>query len=1156
MLTAVSDNDFINILRGHEDVVNATDFPPTAEVVLKVKERLGVVSLPNDINNSWASVLLFFHGLKCDHVPDPKANDEVFRECSRVLAIRVSRLYTLLAKSNSSKRKELLQRRILEDLAPQATSSFRSPTLPMHNTSKHKWLTLSTLYTPTTSPLRGWKASLHDAKKKCKILKKRKARCEELEEEVKTLKSTFKIQTRNVNKRFKRLEEQLFNQQVHIEKLEEAVREAQTTTSQNAKTTISTKTRLLKQLKSKHHKNAKGARAALHDTTNVVTKVDGAYDQRSRALVMDLRTVANINPDSCPKAIRVMTKHFGVNLSSIPSVTQCHRICHERAVVNEHYIAQQWAKSDQPTNVVRASDGTTDKNINIEAEQIVLKQGDTAKHLAIGLEWQSNHTSATQVKGLKGKLATIQETGLNTGIDPNKARHIRVASVAVQQGDHAADVPKGAKLCEEERKAVHGPDSTVLIGGCCEHKGDNISGQGLTAGFKISWSLRTKVELGLGEGYALTADEVGELGEHFKARALCQQDLEDLWVARGYADDHFKEELTSLEAQGLPKHTVLYFMSSVSSPVALPNKWQVGGATEVENVACGGLSLVVLASLALADVKPRENGLQHLWNLWLVHSQSEDLPKLRAVGKARFHEKSRNCGALFLLRHVIRSFFEHHQAAHESVGNLNKNIYEGLGDRATILELCVAYLFYHECGFGFSSVKAVVDDIWDMGPRYDHIEEELLKLIKDPRPLLDGKEAYWRSPLRSGPYPHIHGTDVQRPKVIIVQGIREYLMSLPAEEYLLAAGLMSVCLNECLRVFRNFAKTQLASQGGTLRKEVVPSHVRDTLPTVPISNSELESLLGRFKQERRKKYNQKPRVAEVQVQSRALGFYHDEGAMGTLTPGVLRYAMQETRRRQPEETRKVVVAKHTEEVFEALQEQIDTVQRRQQHRQELVDRYTTLIACNSDEGVDILLRGPSRFSGESQPLARVKAQLNRWKHIDKAKGVHFSKQGKTLTKEELAKHKQQPEPQQQPEPRQQQQPEPRQQQQPEPQQQQQHKPHQPMAWRAKHKQQPEPRQQQQPEPRQQQPEPRQQQQQHKPHQPMAWAKHKQQPEPRQQQQPEPQQQQQHKPHQPMAWAKHKQQQLQQQQPEPQQQLQQPEPQQQLEQQPEPQQPKP
>ncbi|KAK3283299.1 hypothetical protein CYMTET_8998 [Cymbomonas tetramitiformis] len=366
------------------------------------------------------------------------------------------------------------------------------------------------------------------------------------------------LQTRNVNKRFKRLEEQLFNQQVHIEKLEEDVREAQTTTSQNAKTTISTKTRLLKQLKSKHHKNAKGARAALHDTTNVVTKVD-------------------------------------------------------------------------------------------------------------------------------------------------------------------ADVPKGAKLCEEERKAVHGPDSTVLIGGCCEHKGDNISGQGLTAGFKISWSLRTKVELGLGEGYALTADEVGELGEHFKARALCQQDLEDLWVARGYADDHFKEELTSLEAQGLPKHTVLYFMSSVSSPVALPNKWQVGGATEVENVACGGLSLAVLASLALADVKP-----------------------------------------------------------------------------------------------------------------------------------------------------------------------------------------------------------------------------------LPISNSELESLLGRFKQERRKKYNQKPRVAEVQVQSRALGFYHDEGAMGTLTPDVLRYAMQERRRRQPEETRKVVVAKHTEEVFEALQEQIDTVQRRQQHRQELVDRYTTLIACNSD----------------------------------------------------------------------------------------------------------------------------------------------------------------------------------------------------------------
>ncbi|KAK3275156.1 hypothetical protein CYMTET_16701, partial [Cymbomonas tetramitiformis] len=500
--------------------------------------------------------------------------------------------------------------------------------------------------------------------------------------------------------------------------------------------------------------------------------------------------------------------------------------------------------------------------------------------------------------------------------------------------------------------------------------------------------------------YALTSVEAATLASHFKTRGLCEQDLTDLWVARGYEEGFFREELAELEEQGLPKYTALFFMTTISSPVALPNKWQTGGRLDVENVACGGLSLVVLACLALADAKPRENGLQHLWNQWLVNTHSDQYPKLRAVGKARFHEKSGNAGALFLLRHVVRAFLEHHQAAHETVGNLNKNIYEGLGDAATILEMGVAYLFYYECGFGFSSVKEVVDDIWEMGPRYDHIEEELLNLIKDPRPLLDGKEAQWRSATRTGAYPHMFGTDVQRPKPVIALGIREYLSSTTNEEYLLAAGLMVVCLKECLKVFRRFSETQLSSQNGTLRKEVVPAHERAQLPKIPISNSECESLLGRFKQEGRKKYNQKPRTTEVQVQSRSLGFYN-EGDTPSLQPEVLRYAMQETRRRQPEERRSVVMKKHTAQVFEAMQEQIETLQRRQRNRVETEERYATLSTCKTIEDVDILLRGPSEFSQKPQPLARVKAQLNRWKRIEKVKEVHFSRDGKSLSKAEL-----------------------------------------------------------------------------------------------------------------------------------------------------------
>ncbi|KAK3264348.1 hypothetical protein CYMTET_26904 [Cymbomonas tetramitiformis] len=434
---------------------------------------------------------------------------------------------------------------------------------------------------------------------------------------------------------------------------------------------------------------------------------------------------------------------------------------------------------------------------------------------------------------------------------------MELASIAVQTGDHAADVPKRAKLLEVERKAKYGPLSTVLVGVCCEHKGDNTGRQGLTAGFKLSWSLRTKVEQGLGEGYALTTGEAMALGNKFKAQCLCEQDLHDLWTARGYANDALLGELTSLEDQGLPKHTAIFSMSSVSSPIALPNKWQTNKDTE-------------------------------------------------------------------------------QKAAHETEGNLDKNIYEGLGDTATIIEMGVAYLWYYECGFGFSSVKEVVDDVWDMPPRYDHIEQELLQLIQDPRPLLDGKEATWRSPTRTGLYHHMFGADVKRPKPVIANGIREYLASEPNEVFLLAAGLMTVCIRECLRVFRNFSKTQLASQGGAaLRKEVVPVEVREALPKIPPSNSEIESLLGRYKQEKRKKYNQKPRTAEVQVQSRSLGFYHETGSMETLTPTVLRYAMQETKRREPEERLKKQLGRLELEQLELEQLELEQLEQLELEQLEL-----------------------------------------------------------------------------------------------------------------------------------------------------------------------------------------------------------------------------
>ncbi|KAK3287454.1 hypothetical protein CYMTET_5038 [Cymbomonas tetramitiformis] len=345
--TSVGNDDLVRVVKGEKDLLANVDFTPTYQTVLEVKERLSSIGSLNGVDDTWGSVLIILHALKCEDVPDPTSNPNVFKQCARKLATRMAKTHAALRKVTNTTRDIIRGKPILENLGchgTRRTSTNDIPTVSVNTSNKRrkqleehrelqtKYFKLSsnrskaalrkmaddliTTLNDTTIHSENLEVENVELKEEVRVAKRKAAQCEELKEEVKNVKAKFR--TRNVNKRIKRLEEQLFNQQKKVNTLEEALGETESAAKISQKQ-LSTKTRRLQKKKHKYQTGCKLAKSALHEATNIITQeADGSYDQRSRALVMDLRTVANVNPESCPKAIGVVAKHLGVNLTAIP----------------------------------------------------------------------------------------------------------------------------------------------------------------------------------------------------------------------------------------------------------------------------------------------------------------------------------------------------------------------------------------------------------------------------------------------------------------------------------------------------------------------------------------------------------------------------------------------------------------------------------------------------------------------------------------------------------------------------------------------------------------------------------------------------------------------------------------------------------------------
>ncbi|KAK3268403.1 hypothetical protein CYMTET_23094 [Cymbomonas tetramitiformis] len=222
--TSVGNDDLVRVVKGEKDLLANVDFTPTYQTVLEVKERLSSIGSLNGVDDTWGSVLIILHALKCEDVPDPTSNPNVFKQCARKLATRMAKTYAALRKVTNTTRDIIRGKPILENLGchgTRRTSTNDIPTVSVNTSNKRrkqleehrelqtKYFKLSsnrskaalrkmaddliTTLNDTTIHSENLEVENVELKEEVRVAKRKAAQCEELKEEVKNVKAKFQV---------------------------------------------------------------------------------------------------------------------------------------------------------------------------------------------------------------------------------------------------------------------------------------------------------------------------------------------------------------------------------------------------------------------------------------------------------------------------------------------------------------------------------------------------------------------------------------------------------------------------------------------------------------------------------------------------------------------------------------------------------------------------------------------------------------------------------------------------------------------------------------------------------------------------------------------------------------------------------------------------
>ncbi|RXW23522.1 hypothetical protein EST38_g2358 [Candolleomyces aberdarensis] len=462
--------------------------------------------------------------------------------------------------------------------------------------------------------------------------------------------------------------------------------------------------------KIKERTATKARKAGIKSASEISLKDGNGYSAKARELAREI-VQYGMPAEKAGEAIQGIGKVLGVTVHEKMSAATVRRAEIEGGVIGDLQLAYEMANSPV---ITYSSDSTSHKRIEYESRTVAVRvtgeKGDEWKQRTLGVDISTDHSSETQVAGLKDWLTDLSETfsaspfAARTGME--FTQDVFIVKCAGTSGDHAPDQIKGHGIMRSWKDAT---TETKLA----ERK---LMGLPVTERCKFLWEIQ--------------AQRIEELGgkDEWEKLSEDEQHAVDVDILRSIGKEELakmpedqRRKLTMFIRTGCSMHKDLntvkggdeamrswWEASGNQPPIILPNKANAAvlkvaqdnsNPSQAEKQAReaskrGATQLTVLAGLIFknSDTKKGEQDM-YLW--WMTQELGYAVP-FADVSNTRYGSHGEAACLLIVYRDQYLKFLQHIRYTKDQIGfvNIEENVYEALSKcMPTLTELAIHALY-------------------------------------------------------------------------------------------------------------------------------------------------------------------------------------------------------------------------------------------------------------------------------------------------------------------------------------------------------------------------------------------------------------------------------------------------------------------------------
>ncbi|KAF9552336.1 hypothetical protein CPC08DRAFT_698685 [Agrocybe pediades] len=480
----------------------------------------------------------------------------------------------------------------------------------------------------------------------------------------------------------------------------------------------------------------------------------GAYTQQARALARFMVSTGTAEA-KVGHALQEIGNSLGIKIKQKMSKRTVKRAILEAGVAADVQLAYEMVQTDK---IAYSSDSTSHKHIEYESRTIALKvanytdPGNEPQWMlrTFGVGTSVNHTSETQVNGLKQRLEEIAEVFNTSPLATRKGLKFTPGDFAYRligtSGDHAADQKKSHEILKIWKmeltfqrlgeEALFNMDIGRVLARLIPLKAKQIEAHGgqeawnnLSEDTRAAADIEIIREVGRQVFKTLPKDHQNKLQSFVRVGCCMHKDL-----------NCFKGGDKSLQGMwGAEQATPPILLANKDNAAVLANRTPgtksapSSAELRAEQVSKRGGSHAAMLGGLICRNKDKKKGQQDTYNFYMEYHTGQRVP-YPDVSNTRYGTHGEAAAMIIAYRAYFISFMEFVRDGKDKPGetNIEKNFARALKDIPTVTELCVLALYHINVSRPFMRHVRIHNNILDLRSFFEKKASFLGGIISEP----------------------------------------------------------------------------------------------------------------------------------------------------------------------------------------------------------------------------------------------------------------------------------------------------------------------------------------------------------------------------------------------------------------------------------------